>query len=131
MKIGVFDINSQLNMNSPFSAESIKRVDINEITKDNAQKVSEKSGSSLKLEDSYEHGINNSKVTYDKFAPVSKVSSAKVRELDDFSINSVKEDTIHSRNINNSDEVNYKEIITDEEMDSFLKKAFKLFNTLE
>lgn len=131
MKIGAYDINSQLNMYSPLSAENIKRVDnananVESVKKaDNSSKIQ---NLPLTGGDLYK-ASSNVKVTYDKFNPAASKVADKPEQLDDFSLVSAKEDKIKPRNIGNEENVNYKEIISDEEMDSFLKKAFRLFDS--
>lgn len=132
MKIGAIDINSQFNMYSPISAESIKRIDNAEVKAESVKKASEAlKPQNLPLTggDLYKPG-DNVKVTYDKFNPNVSLNRSNIKELDDFSLVSAKEDKIKPRMNTNEIENNYKEIISDDEMDSFLKKAFRLFDSI-
>ena len=66
--------------------------------------------------------------SYSKYSSSPVVLNSQVQKLDDFSLVSAKEDRIVSR-VKNAEEPNYKEIISDEKMDGFLKKAFKLYDS--
>lgn len=131
MKIGAYDINSQFNMYSPLSADTIKRVDNQNVKADSVKKAEDNAKLAnipLTGGDLYKSDANV-KVTYDRFNPDDAKVGKKPEKLDDFSLVSAKEDKINKRFVNNEENVNYKEIITDEEMDSFLKKAFRLFDS--
>ncbi len=133
MKIGAYDINSQFNMYSPSSLNNISK---NEEATNKAEEISakpkaEKVTLSLTGGDLYKPS-SVEKVTYDRFSPqkIDSVSSVSTGKLDDFSLVSAKEDKIQPRFQKPEANSNYKEIISDTEMDSFLKKAFKLFDSI-
>lgn len=127
MKIGAYDLSNQMNMYSRLSATSVRKPDesgaigsVNEVKKQPVNDTLSLTGGDLfKVKD--QNSFN-----YPKFTPSNTQVSAKER-LDDFSLSSAKEDTIHKRIVVPEEDVNYKEIISDEEMDNFLRKAFKLF----
>ena len=125
MKIGAYDLSSQLNIYSKFSAKSLENIekvsDSKVEVKENKQPV--KDTLSLTGGDLFK------KATYEKSdASGTVVASRPSKVLDDFSLVSSKEDKIHERFPKIEDTMNFKEIISDEKMDNFLKDTFKLFN---
>ena len=125
MKIGAYDLSSQLNIYSKFSAKSlanIEKASENEVSF-NAKVEPQKDTLSLTGGDLFK------KATYEKADASGKVvANTAQKVLDDFSLVSAKEDKIHERFPKVEGAMNFKEIISDEKMDSFLKDSFKLFN---
>lgn len=125
MKIGAYDLSSQLNIYSKFSAKSLESI----------EKTSE-NGVSLNVKNepqkdtlSLTGGDLFKKAIYEKSDASGKVVAGTASKvLDDFSLVSAKEDKIHDRFPKVEGSMNFKEIISDEKMDSFLKDTFKLFN---
>lgn len=129
MKIGAYDLSSQFNSYSKFSATSIKSVDnLSKIDELDNNKVAKKSEAVDSVSIGNKDAVKN--FAYSKYSPNGVVlnSDNNVRKLDDFSLVSAKEDVIVSRTKTPEPEnINYKEIISDDEMSSFLKDAFSLF----
>ncbi|MCR4649773.1 MAG: hypothetical protein K5776_11920 [Lachnospiraceae bacterium] len=125
MKIGAYELSSQMNIYSRLSSESIKRVD-NIAANPEVEKPKRELDVTLQIDG--KNSFSPSSSLYSKFPQSGKVLNPSVQKLDDFSLTSAKEDKITSR-INKEDNtnLNYKEIISDETMDTFLKDAFKLF----
>ena len=123
MKIGAYELSSQLNIYSKFSSASINRVDNVEKTAE----VAKQKPKDLEVAYSVDGGKYFESPLYSKYSSQGVVLNPKVKELDDFSLVSAKEDVKISRTLEETGDTNYKEIITDKEMDDFLKKAFKLF----
>jgi len=130
MRIGAYDLSSQMNIYTKLSAHTVKQVESTDIsrsvnkTKDSAVDVT------LNVDG---RDYPSASSIYKKYSSDGIVLNKDNTGLDDFSLISAKDDMIVSRkkpvddlNINGIDSTNYKEIISDEEMDSFLKKAFKL-----
>ncbi len=125
MKIGAYELSSQMNIYSRLSSESIKRVD-NIAANPEIDKPKRELDVTLQIDG--KNSFSPSSSLYTKFSPAGKVLNPSVQKLDDFSLVSAKEDKISTRiNKEDNSNVNYKEIISDEKMDSFLKDAFKLF----
>lgn len=125
MKIGAYDLSSQLNIYSKFSAKSlanIEKASENEVSF-NAKVEPQKDTLSLTGGDLFK------KATYEKADASGKVvANTAQKVLDDFSLVSAREDKIHERFPKVEGPMNFKEIISDEKMESFLKDSFKLFN---
>lgn len=120
MRIGAYELSSQMNIYSKFSPSSIKQADAAEI-KANEEKPSKEEASVALSLNGKDYLIGSA---YSKYTSSPVVLNQNVQKLDDFSLVSSKEDKIVSR-VKNTEEPNYKEIISDEKMDDFLKKAFK------
>ena len=123
MKIGAYELSSQLNIYSRFSSSSIERVD----TPAKAEEVKKPQSNELEVAYSVDGGKYFESPLYSKYSAEGVVLNPKVQKLDDFSLVSAKDDVKIARIPDNTEEPNYKEIISDAEMDDFLKKAFKLF----
>lgn len=120
MRIGAYELSSQMNIYSKFSPSSIKQADAAEIKASEAKPLKEEASVALSL-NGKDYLIGSA---YSKYTSSPVVLNPNVQKLDDFSLVSAKEDKIVSR-VKNTEEPNYKEIISDEKMDDFLKKAFK------
>ncbi|MCR4929956.1 MAG: hypothetical protein K5988_08190 [Lachnospiraceae bacterium] len=120
MRIGAYELSSQMNIYSKFSPSSIKQADAAEIKANEAKPSKEEASVALSL-NGKDYLIGSA---YSKYTSSPVVLNQNVQKLDDFSLVSSKEDKIVSR-VKNTEEPNYKEIISDEKMDDFLKKAFK------
>lgn len=120
MRIGAYELSSQMNIYSKFSPSSIKQADAAEIKASEAKHSKEEASVALSL-NGKDYLIGSA---YSKYTSSPVVLNQNVQKLDDFSLVSAKEDKIVSR-VKNTEEPNYKEIISDEKMDDFLKKAFK------
>ena len=120
MRIGAYELSSQMNIYSKFSPSSIKQADAAEIKASEVKPSKEEASVALSL-NGKDYLIGSA---YSKYTSSPVVLNQNVQKLDDFSLVSAKEDKIVSR-VKNSEEPNYKEIISDEKMDDFLKKAFK------
>lgn len=131
MKIGAYDLSSQMNMYTNLSTASspVRKPDeTNEIGSIDQVRKNVPVNDTLSLTGG-DLFRNSPRTSYDypKFNPMGVVQNRNVEKLDDFSLKTAKEDKINSRMPVADDNVNYKEIISDEEMDNFLRKAFKLF----
>ena len=120
MRIGAYELSSQMNIYSKFSPSSIKQADASELKAADVKPSKEEASVALSL-NGKDYLIGSA---YSKYTSSPVVLNQNVQKLDDFSLVSAKEDKIVSR-IKNTEEPNYKEIISDEKMDDFLKKAFK------
>ena len=120
MRIGAYELSSQMNIYSKFSPSSIKQADASELKAADVKPSKEDASVALSL-NGKDYLIGSA---YSKYTSSPVVLNQNVQKLDDFSLVSAKEDKIVSR-IKNTEEPNYKEIISDEKMDDFLKKAFK------
>ena len=125
MRIGAYELSSQMNIYSRFSADSIKQV--SDLATD--YEVSKKKENDIAVSLSIDGKEMPKAATYAKPSSNGKVLGS-VEKLDDFSLVSSKEDVKASRLAPVEDNNNYKEIISDEQMDSFLKKAFKLYDSI-
>lgn len=122
MRIGAYELSSQMNIYSKFSAESIKKVQ--DLNKEFPSKTEKNDDTAVSL--SIDGKDYSAPVTYSKYAAAGKVANATPK-LDDFSLVSAKEDVKISRLPESDADSQYKEVISDKEMDSFLKKVFKLY----
>ena len=120
MRIGAYELSSQMNIYSKFSPSSIKQADASELKATDVKPSKEEASVALSL-NGKDYLIGSA---YSKYTSSPVVLNQNVQKLDDFSLVSAKEDKIVSR-VKNTEEPNYKEIISDEKMDDFLKKAFK------
>lgn len=127
MRIGAYELSSQMNIYSRFSSSSIRQVEKPEATSE-AQKVKKEDPAVALSLNGKDYKLGSA---YSKYTSNPKVLNPSVSKLDDFSLVSAKEDKIVSRVKDTQPEGNYKEIISDEEMEGFLKKAFKLYNPEE
>ncbi len=122
MRIGAYELSSQMNIYSKYSSESIKSVESRDLKPDIVKTQKDEASVALSI-NGKEFALGSS---YSKYTSNPVVLNPKVEKLDDFSLKSAKEDKIVSRTKNEA-EPNYKEIISDEQMDNFLRKAFKLY----
>ena len=121
MRIGAYELSSQMNIYSKFSPSSIKHADVSEVKNEAVKSNKEEASVALSL-NGKDYMLGSA---YSKYTSSPVVLNPSVQKLDDFSLVSAKEDKIVSR-VKIEEEPNYKEIISDEKMDGFLKKAFKL-----
>ncbi|MBO4776377.1 MAG: hypothetical protein J5515_07165 [Lachnospiraceae bacterium] len=124
MRIGAYELSSQLNIYSKFNSASIRQAEASEIKPEAVKAPKEEASVALSL-NGKEYMLGAS---YSKYSSSPVVLNSQVQKLDDFSLVSAKEDKIVSR-VKNAEEPNYKEIISDEKMDGFLKKAFRLYDS--
>ena len=124
MRIGAYELSSQMNIYSRLSSDSIKRVDNLEKTPE-VPKAKGELDVTLSIDGRKE--LSPSSI-YSKYPSDGKVLNPSLQKLDDFSLVSSKEDKINTRFPEIQENGNYKEIISDDQMDSFLKKAFKLYD---